>query len=49
MFDVKFELRHKVRLVGGGSTTMNASRLAMQVAKMNKAKMCAADVGNAFL
>ena len=62
VFDVKFDLRRKARLVLGGNWTeppkediysgvvgMDTIRLGFQIAAMNGLKVCAADVGNAFL
>jgi hypothetical protein len=62
VFDVKFDLRRKARLVAGGHQTdppkedvysgvvaMETIRMGFVVAAMNDLKVCAADVGNAFL
>jgi hypothetical protein len=62
VFDVKFDLRKKARLVAGGNHTeppkediysgvvdLMSVRLGYQIAKMNGLKVCAADIGNAFL
>jgi len=61
VFDVKFDLGHKARLVGGGNTTsapkedVYAGVIAVDTIRLamqvanNSLDMCAADVGNAFL
>jgi hypothetical protein len=62
IFDVKFDLRKKARLVAGGHKTETPKddiysgvvefmsvRLCFMIAAMNGLKICAADVGNAFL
>ncbi len=62
IFDVKFDLRRKARLVAGGHLTtppkediysgvvgMESVRLGFLLASINRLKVCAADIGNAFL
>ena len=63
VFDVKFDLRRKARLVAGGHLTkptfigapytgiasIKSIRVCLFIAKLNKLKICAADVGNAYL
>ena len=62
VFDVKFDLRCKSRLVAGGNKTeppkedvysvglaMDTIRLGFRIAAINNLRVCAADVGNAFL
>jgi len=62
VFDVKFDMQWKVRLVAGGNHTeplkennfwgvvgMETVRIGFLIAAMNKLKVCAADIGNAFL
>ena len=62
VFDVKFDLRRKARLVAGGNFTsadkedtysgvvsMDSIRLGFTLAEMNDLKVCAADIGNAYL
>ncbi|MGL4349062.1 MAG: hypothetical protein ACRCT2_00500, partial [Plesiomonas shigelloides] len=62
VFDVKFDLRKKARLVAGGHKTdppkediysgvvdFMSVRMGFMFAAMNDLKVCAADVGNAFL
>jgi Reverse transcriptase (RNA-dependent DNA polymerase) len=62
VFDVKFDLRKKARLVAGGHKTappkedlysgvvdLFTVRLGHMIAAANQLKVCAADIGNAFL
>src|SRR3954470_4725611 len=63
VFDVKYDLRRKARLVAGGHLTkltfndapytgiasIKSIRICLFIAKLNGLKICAADVGNAYL
>ena len=62
IFDVKFDLRKKARLVAGGNWTsppiediysgvvsLEAIRIGFVIAALNELKVCAGDIGNAFL
>ncbi len=62
VFDVKFDMRRKARLVARGNHTqpskedifsgvvgMETVRIGFLIAAMNNLKVCAADIGNAFL
>ncbi len=62
VFDVKFDMQCKARLVASGNHTqpskedivsgivgMETVRIGFLIAAMNRLKVCAADIGNAFL
>jgi hypothetical protein len=57
VFDVKYDLRHKARIVAGGNWTVNDKeeiysgvvRIGFFLGELYGISCCACDIGNAFL